>query len=197
MALIISALLTLSNTATAQEAEASKTCEFKDANLLFQSRLIRNKGVLTGYEVSIKNTGQETLQGLNTPLLNNEVAFVMISEKPNETNKLKDKLNIVSVDLKVYPMHGRPETAQKRYKGDLSAGEVKKYQVKLDDVLKPDYRMNADSIYDFFISFNFGFYPPHKSFEAAAAWHAPIRAEIRYSDCLAFKNVKLNEISGK
>jgi hypothetical protein len=193
MALGVGMLLLLSNSATAQEAETPKTCEFKEANLLFQSRLIRTKGVLTGYEVTMKNTGAKALLGMNVPLLDHEMAHASIFENASELTKR----HIVSVDIKAYLVDGPPEMAQKRYKGDLRAGETKKYLVKLEDVLKVGYSMKVDSTYDLLIGIDVGFYPPDKSFKDAAAIYSPISSKIAFGGCLSYKDVKLNEVSGK
>jgi hypothetical protein len=183
----------LSGSSWAQTAESPKTCEFKEAGLRFQSRLVRNNGVLVGYEVTMKNTGSKDLLGLSEPALAYEMASALIYEVPLD----RSKRTRVSSDRKIYLVDGPLETAQKRLNGQLNVGETKNYFVKTDAVLKTGYRMKADYVYDINIGIEFLFFPPDMSFEQAASFYGAIGSQIRFGHCLSYKDVKLNEVSGK
>jgi len=183
----------LSPFASARLIESPKTCEFKEAGLLFQSQLLRSDGVLTGYELTMKNTGSKDLLGFEHPMLAHEVAQAFIYEVPLD----RSRRTLVSAELTIYPMHGPFEVRQRRFQGRLGPGESKTFVVKIQDALKPGYQMRFDYVYDMRISADFVVRPPEMSFDDAANFHGAIGSKIAFGGCLSYTGVKLNEPSGK
>jgi len=180
--------------ACAQQAvEKPKSCEFKEAGLRFQSKLIRSQDVLIGYEVKIKNIGEKVLSGFEHPLLAQEAAYATIYESPPG----RGSRSIVSAPLRIYPMHVSPEMQQKRFLGPLRIGEEKTFFVKIEEAFRDGYPGKVDYSYDFRIGFDFMAKPSDIPYSEAVSRYSSISSRISFSGCLSFSDVRLNEPSGK
>lgn len=191
--LISHLLLMLTTVTTAQTIEQPKSCEFKDAGLQFQSRLVREKGVLSGYEVRIRNTGAKDIQVFQYPELPYEAAEASIYEIPPD----RSRRTKVSADVRLYPMHGPIESQQKWFRGPLRVGETKVVSVSLESSFRNGYLPRNDNLYDFRISFFFAAFPSDDSSSESANLFRKIRSEIGFSGCLSFSDVRLSEPSGR
>lgn len=176
-----------------QSTESSKSCDFKEVGLHFESRLIRNQKILVGYEVKIKNVGEKSLIGFEHPVLPKEAAYSNIYEIPPD----RSRRTSVNTPLRIYPMHVPPEKQQKRFIGPLHAGEEKTFFVKMEEVFRDGYIGRPDHFYDLRIGIDFVVRPPDISYTEIASRYGAVQAEIAFGGCLSYASVRLTEPSGK
>lgn len=182
-----------SSIADAQTAEKTKSCEFKDVGLQFESKLIRSQKILVGYEVKIKNVGVKNLLGFEHPLLPGEVAYANIYEIPPD----RSRRTLVSAPLRIYPMHAPPEMQQRRFSGQLGVGEEKSFFVKMEDAFRDGYVGKFDYLYDLRIGINFTVRPPDVPYAEAASRYGAVESKVAFGGCLSFSDVRLSEPSGR